>query len=285
MKLKLKRKLKRSGAARIWLYNWPLFVTTWILAGCLIGTWVYLLDAALKVSLLGFLMVAGAILAWIWSAVALLVSYYVYDRSPLSRGTWVRDLLDDMNPSETWILIHAGLDSEVELSNAMPSPPRAILDIYDKAYMSHRSIARARHLAEPTATNRVPTPTALDVDRANSSSSIRVACSPISLPPENGTCDVAIVAFTAHEISPAGARAVFFAEVHRLLRPGGRMILVEHVRDLANFIAYGPGFTHFLPRSEWMRLADKIGFAVHQELRVTPWVMALALEKAKDISS
>jgi len=107
------------------------------------------------------------------------------------------------------------------------------------------------------------------------------SCSPTALALESGACDAIVVAFTAHEIRDRGSRELFFDELRRSLRPGGRVLIVEHLRDLANFLSFGPGFLHFESRREWLRLASHANFAVASETRITPWVMALALERPR----
>jgi hypothetical protein len=68
-------------------------------------------------------------------------------------------------------------------------------------------------------------------------------------------------------------------EVRRVLTPGGYVVLVEHVRDLANFMVFGPGFLHFLPAGEYRHLASMTGLEVIREVRMTPFVRILLLRK------
>jgi ubiquinone/menaquinone biosynthesis C-methylase UbiE len=105
-------------------------------------------------------------------------------------------------------------------------------------------------------------------------------CRPTALALADEACDAIVIAFTAHEIRDVRARETFFGEVKRVLRPGGRAFLIEHVRDAANFLAFGPGFMHFMPRAEWLRVVTHAGLVVKDESRVTPFVMALTLERA-----
>jgi SAM-dependent methyltransferase len=242
---------RQSGALRIFLYNWPTYAGTWLGAAAVVA-----LAAAIAPRLL-WLAALGSGLAATWSAVSLLVSLYVYDRSELVSGAWVPRLLDPA--TRTWATVHAGLDAEVELDRVMPGRCVARLDIFDPRVMTSPSITRARGI---TAASR-------EASR----------CEPTALALEDAACDAVVVAFTAHEIRDRSAREAFFDELRRSLRPGGKVLLVEHLRDLPNFAAFGPGYLHFVARSEWLRLAAHAKLAVAGETRITPFVMALTLQR------
>jgi len=242
---------RRSGAVRIFLYNWPVYVATWgvALAAAICSP---LLPSPLRTVTL--LAATGAAL---WSAVSLVVSSYIYDHSPLAGGAWVPALVG--HSARSWAAIHAGLDAEIDLGPLGSDNCQARLDIFDPNVMRAPSIHRARRTTAPTSPSTPSKPTALALD--------------------DGSCDAIVVAFSAHEIRDARARERFFDEIRRCLRPGARVLVVEHLRDLANFLAFGPGFLHFLPRREWRRLAAHARFVVADERRITPWVMALTLER------
>ncbi len=86
--------------------------------------------------------------------------------------------------------------------------------------------------------------------------------------------------FAAHEIRGPEVRLAFFRELRRILDPGGRIVLVEHLRDLANFLVFGPGFWHFLPEKEWLRLGRESRLVLHRSFRVTPFVRVFVLAGA-----
>ena len=239
-----------NGAVRILVYNWPAYVVTWALALAMFAL------AFLEPGLRTMAAIAGAV-PILWSAVSLLVSLYIYDRSTVFGGTWISALLP--TSVRNWATIHAGLDAEVELDGVMPGRCLARLDIFDSSLMTSASIKRARTHTE----------------RANTA----VPCRPTALKLEDQACDTVVVAFAAHEIRNRVARERFFDELHRCLRSGGRVVLLEHLRDLANFLAFGPGCLHFLARREWLRLARKANLVVANETRITPFIMALALER------
>ena len=184
------------------------------------------------------------------------VSLWVYDASDTMRFEWL-----DVRAPNPWINLHAGLDeSTPELARRI-GPPAAVLDFFSERELTEPSIRRARKLARN--------------DYAATPADYR------SLPVENASVDLAAVIFAAHELRRPESREAFFGELFRILRPGGRLVVVEHLRDSANFIAFGPGFLHFLPRREWTRLAKAAGFAFPLITRQTPFVAAFLMEKPR----
>jgi SAM-dependent methyltransferase len=247
------RDTRENGALRIFLYNWPVYVGSWSFA------LVVLSCVPLLPPPLAWLAVVGSSTSVAWTIVSLLVSFYVYDRSALVSGLWVPGVFDPATSG--WASVHAGLDAEIELDAVMPGRCIARLDIFDRRLMTSPSIRRARRR---TALAKEASP-----------------CSPAALALADEGCQAVVVAFSAHEIRDPRALEVFFHELRRSLRPGGRVLIVEHLRDLANFLVFGPGYLHFVPRREWLRLARHAGLTVASETRITPWVMALTLEKPR----
>ena len=84
--------------------------------------------------------------------------------------------------------------------------------------------------------------------------------------------DAVFLLFAAHELRLREARDRFFSELFRTLRPAGSLLLLEHLRDRANFMAFGFGALHFLSRNEWLRAAGGAGFKLDREFSITPFV-------------
>lgn len=243
-----------QGARQIVRFNWPSYV-----AGAACVTAATLLATLPAVPGAGRLVLgAAAAVAGYWLAASLVVSHWVYDRSPLFRWAWLEDVLDA--PPRRWANLHAGFDVATPAVRRMfPSSQGRVLDFFDAAEMTEPSIRRARRLA-PTG------------DLAEPVDAVR-------LPLVDGELDAGLLLLSAHELRRHGARASLLGELRRALRPGGQVVLAEHLRDLPNFLAFGPGFLHFHSRRSWRRAVADAGLAVERELRITPFVAVLVLRR------
>jgi SAM-dependent methyltransferase len=245
-----------DGVLQIVRYNARFYATAPIICAAL-GTIVGMkrCPRALRV-----LSASGGVLTAWWTVASLLVSYWVYDRSPLYRWQWLHEVLPEA--PERWLNLHCGLDeSSAALRELFPQAEGTTLDFFDATIMSEPSIRIARELQ--AAKQCEP---ALPADLR-------------ALPCSNACFDTVFLFFSAHEIRDADWRLQFFREVSRVLCSGGRVLLVEHPRDAANFLGFGPGFFHFWPRREWRRLAEESGLRIGDELAITPFVRAWILEK------
>jgi len=235
-------------------FNWPYYAaaTVALASGPLVvhrlplAAWMrYLADA-------GFALVA------VWLAASLVVSWIVYDRSRLMDWDWVLQALG-FSPA-SWINLHAGLDdSSPALTKIFRGAEGRVFDIFDDREMTEPSIARARRLA------------------MNAIAAERVDYRRLPLP--KGTVDVAMLLLSAHELRSEEARSALFAELRRVLGPAGRVVIAEHMRDWANFFAFGPGFLHFHSRRTWLRCFSRHRFDVHREFSITPFVRVFVLRR------
>jgi ubiquinone/menaquinone biosynthesis C-methylase UbiE len=243
-----------QGAWQILQFNWPFyFVGT---AVCLAGTIILsLAPFPVWLTLAGW---CGVGLGLFWLCASLIVSFYVYDASPLYRWHWLPQLF--AQPPNSWVNIHAGLDeTSLSLRALFPTERWQVLDIYRADEMTEPAIRRARAC--------MPAPV------------VTVAADYSALPVDEGSADAVFLLFAAHEIRQDAARLAFFRELQRITAPHGKVIVVEHLRDTANFVAFGPGFWHFFPAREWRRLATESGFKLQKSFAMTPFVGVFVLEK------
>ncbi len=100
------------------------------------------------------------------------------------------------------------------------------------------------------------------------------------LPAASGSLDAVFALFALHEVREHAARAGLFAEIRRVLSPDGVAVLAEHHRDLANWLAYGPGAMHFHRRRTWLRAIAAGGMEVAAEFPLTPLVRVMLLRSS-----
>ncbi len=243
-----------SGVWQIFLYNWHFYAAAFVLDLFAALLWMrFSSHSGIRLAIC-----LAAAVPTFWAFSSLLVSHYVYDRSQLYQWNWLTAVLQ-RNPDH-WVNIHAGLDQTSDsLRRLFPDARHRILDIYVRSEMSEPSIERARRRAQPPVAS----------EKAN----------PASLPLEDSACDTIFLIFVAHELRRREARQQFFREVSRALKPGGCVVLIEHLRDWKNFVAYGPGALHFFSRRQWLAACSQPGLKLTRELGITPFVRCFVVTK------
>ena len=242
-----------QGLRNIIRFNWHFYALAFGLA-LAVGAVALVLPAPLSYYAWAGL---GLLLAPV--LVSLAVSGYVYDYAGLYKLGWLPARIAPV-PGNRMLTISAGFDELTPLlAQTWPAGQLLAVDFYDPARHTEVSIKRARQ-AYP------PVPGTLQV-------------STHSLPLPSHSIDYALAFLAAHEVRDAAERAIFFREIARVLKPHGELIVVEHLRDAANFLAYTVGFLHFHSRPAWLATFRAAELRVAQEVKITPFLTAFILRK------
>ncbi len=189
---------------------------------------------------------------------SLLISYYIYDCSALYSLSWLDPI--SLSKGSSIVNIHAGFDESSHLlKHKFPDTELSVLDFYDPAKHTEVSIKRARK-AYP----------AFPGTQTISTS---------HLPLTESSSDCIFLILAAHEIRNEEERLAFFTGLKQALKPDGKIIVTEHLRDLPNFMAYTIGFFHFLPESHWKKAFRDSGLHIKERFRITPFINTFILTK------
>jgi SAM-dependent methyltransferase len=243
-----------QGVLQIVQFNWRMYLATVCGVAAVVVAWPVL-------PLAGRVMLVAAVApALFWMVASLAVSHYVYDRFPLYDLHWLARALS--HAPRRWINVHAGWDETSGLLKTIfPDAVGEAVDLFDSAVMTEASIRqahRASHAAVPT-----------------------ISAGYDTLPFETRTVDTVFVIFAAHELRRHEQRVRFFGEVARVLTSGGECLLMEHMRDWWNFLAFGPGFLHFFPLCAWRQAARQAGLEIRTEFAMTPFVHVFVIRRAQ----
>jgi ubiquinone/menaquinone biosynthesis C-methylase UbiE len=198
-----------------------------------------------------FWLVIGAFLYGL--IMPLIVSAFVYDFSGYYKFDWLDDVINSNQNPQLIVNINAGFDETSFIINKrFPLAELKVFDFYNPSQHTEVAIKRARKvsLVYP------------DTQQISS------ACIPL----KENSADIVFLLSAAHEIRSNEEKILFLKECHRICKAGGRVIMVEHLRDLPNFLAFSVGFTHFFSRSTWKKAFELAGFSSFRENKFTPFM-------------
>ncbi|RYD76720.1 MAG: methyltransferase domain-containing protein [Sphingobacteriales bacterium] len=182
----------------------------------------------------------------------LIVSAYVYDFSHYYELKWLEDIVKN-RPTNQVVNINAGFDeTSFILHKKMPLSHLKVFDFYDVHQHTEAAIVRARKVS-------LIYPGTTQISTSH-------------IPMENDSVDLIFLLSAAHEIRSNKEKVLFLKECHRICKTGGQVIMVEHLRDFPNFLAFTIGFTHFFSRHTWRTAFAEAGFSAFREKKFTPFM-------------
>ena len=183
----------------------------------------------------------------------LIVSAYVYDFSNYYKMAWLDDYIKDKSRPFKVVNINAGFDETSFLvQNKLPNAQIQVYDFYDADQHTEKAIVRARRVTQEFPnTKQIATNSILD---------------------ENNSKDIIFLLSSAHEIRAYDEKVKFLKECHRICKSDGRVIMVEHLRDIPNFLAFTIGFNHFFSKKVWRNAFKDSGFSKIDEKKFTPFM-------------
>lgn len=183
----------------------------------------------------------------------LLVSAYVYDYSGYYNFNWLEKYgIKDSN-KQLIININAGFDeTSFSIKNKFPLSNLNVYDFYNPKKHTEPAIVRARK-----ATTEYPNTKQITTD---------------TIPLKDKSVDIIFLLSAAHEIRSNKEKIMFLKECRRVCKANGKIILVEHLRDLPNFLAFSIGFTHFFSKQTWNNVFKKAGFINSKEEKFTSFM-------------
>ncbi len=183
----------------------------------------------------------------------LIISAYVYDFSGYYDLHWLKNIIKDEERIKLIININAGFDeTSFIIKSKFPKADLNVFDFYNDKQHTEPAIKRARKvsLVYP------------DTQQIASN----------SMPLKDNSVDIIFLLSAVHEIRSHEEKIRFLKECHRICKADAQVIMVEHLRDFPNFLAFSVGFTHFFSRAVWKNAFERAGFSTFQETKFTPYM-------------
>ena len=222
-------------------YVFGLIALTLIIISFLIFNWSTLL---LWIVILSFLY--GLIMP-------LIVSAYVYDFSGYYNFDWLKNYNITDAEGKQILNINAGFDeTSFIIKNYFPKSDLQVFDFYNSEKHTEQAIVRARKVSTmyPNTQQIISN----------------------SIPLEENSVDLIFLLSAAHEIRSQTEKIQFLKECNRVCKPNANIIMIEHLRDFPNFVAFTIGFNHFFSKNTWEKAFQGAGFSTFEEQKFTPFM-------------
>lgn len=183
----------------------------------------------------------------------LIISAYVYDFSGYYNLDWLKKFNIEDSNDKSILNINAGFDeTSFIIKNIFPKSNLKVFDFYNAKQHTEPAIIRARKVSlvypntEQIKSNLIPL--------------------------KDKSVDTIFLLSAAHEIRLNEEKIQFLKECYRVCKKDGKVIMVEHLRDFPNFLAFSIGFTHFFSKRVWRKAFQKAGFSSFNETKFTPFM-------------
>ncbi len=183
----------------------------------------------------------------------LIVSAYVYDFSGYYNFDWLKNYNFTDTEGKQILNINAGFDeTSFIIKNNFPKSDLQVFDFYNAKQHTEPAIIRARKvsLVYPNTQQIVSN----------------------AIPIKDNSVDLIFLLSAVHEIRTQDEKIEFLKECNRVCKPTANVIMIEHLRDFPNFVAFTIGFTHFFSKNTWKKAFQAAGFSTVTEQKFTPFM-------------
>jgi ubiquinone/menaquinone biosynthesis C-methylase UbiE len=194
------------------------------------------------------------ILAFLYGLIMpLIVSAYVYDFSGYYNFDWLKNYKFTDSEDKQILNINAGFDeTSFIIKNHFPKSDLQVFDFYNAEQHTEPAIIRARKVS---------------LVYPNTQQILSNA-----IPLKDNSVDLIFLLSAAHEIRTQDEKIQFLKECNRVCKSTGNVIMIEHLRDFPNFVAFTIGFTHFFSKNTWRKAFQGAGFSTFTEQKFTPFM-------------
>ncbi len=234
-----------QGVLNIIRFNWHFYaLTSFLIASLIVITVLF----SSQINWIVYLIITAITLV---TTLSLIASYYIYDTSNLYSLNWLDDL--EIKQGSQLLNINAGFDeTSYLLKQKYQDTSLSAMDFYNPQKHTEISIERARK-AYP------PYPGTLLIETTNIGLSIN-------------SIDCTFLILAAHEIRDKQEQIVFFKQIKQALKDDGKVVVVEHNRDLYNFLVYNIGCFHFFSPRRWKEVFRNSGLKLIQTKKITQFI-------------